>query len=72
MLVIYAKIDGSPTCECRNCLAERNAQDGSGWPVLATRMILCPVCGNKRCPHATYHKLACTYSNAPGQPGSAY
>jgi len=36
------------------------------------RMILCAICGNKRCPHATDHRHACTNSNQPGQPGSAY
>lgn len=35
-------------------------------------MILCPTCGNKRCPKATNHTLECTGSNEPGQPGSAY
>lgn len=35
-------------------------------------MILCPLCGNKRCPKASDHSLACTNSNAPGQPGSVY
>jgi hypothetical protein len=37
-----------------------------------TKMILCPRCGNKRCPHANDHRNACTGSNDPGQPGSAY
>ena len=36
------------------------------------RMVLCPICGNKRCPHATDHRNACTGSNEPGQPGSSY
>jgi len=36
------------------------------------RMVLCPTCGNKRCPHANDHRNACTSSNAPGQPGSSY
>lgn len=36
------------------------------------RMVLCPACGNKRCPHANDHRNACTGSNDPGQPGSAY
>lgn len=36
------------------------------------RMILCSKCGNKRCPHATDHRNACTGSNEPGQAGSAY
>jgi hypothetical protein len=32
----------------------------------------CPTCGNKRCPSGTDHRLACTGSNEPGQPGSLY
>lgn len=31
------------------------------------RMIVCPRCGNKRCPHATNHEYACTNSNALDQ-----
>jgi len=41
-------------------------------PYPVTQMILCPTCGNKRCPHATDHRLACTSSNDPGQIGSIY
>jgi hypothetical protein len=37
-----------------------------------TRYFLCPLCGNKRCPHATDHWFACTNSNLPGQAGSRY
>lgn len=36
------------------------------------RMVVCPDCGNKRCPHATDHRNACTNSNEPGQPGSSF
>ncbi len=36
------------------------------------RMFLCPVCGNKRCPHATSHLEPCSNSNEPGQLGSHY
>lgn len=36
------------------------------------RMVLCPTCGNKRCPHANNHQNDCTGSNQPGQAGSAY
>jgi len=35
-------------------------------------MILCPECGNKRCPKATDHEFKCTGSNEPMQPGSMY
>jgi hypothetical protein len=36
------------------------------------RMIVCPQCGNKRCPKANWHGNKCTGSNAVGQEGSAY
>ncbi|MGF4045750.1 hypothetical protein ACX800_09885 [Paenarthrobacter nitroguajacolicus] len=36
------------------------------------RMIVCPECGNKRCPRATSHDEECTASNDPGQEGSRY
>ena len=36
------------------------------------RFVVCPDCGNKRCPKANDHKNACTNSNEPGQVGSAY
>lgn len=61
-------------CNCRQCLRDRKEENppGSGWPTELTMMILCPICGNKRCPHATNHRHACTGSNEPGQVGSAY
>lgn len=34
--------------------------------------IVCPECGNKRCPRATWHLHGCSGSNDPGQHGSAY
>jgi hypothetical protein len=59
-------------CECYRCLTERDAKDAAGWPITMTRMILCPTCGCKRCPHATDHRFKCTDSNDSGQPGSRY
>jgi hypothetical protein len=53
--------DGPAAC-CWKCLA--------GQPYM--RMLLCPACGNKRCPKASDHELACTGSNEPGQPGSVF
>lgn len=35
-------------------------------------MIVCPLCGNKRCPHASHHDHECTDSNEPGQHGSVF
>ncbi|EPP7643180.1 hypothetical protein ACUVCC_000670 [Citrobacter freundii] len=50
-------------CWCRTCR-----------PVTMSdmRFVVCPDCGNKRCPHANDHRNACTGSNEPGQIGSAY
>lgn len=62
-------------CECVKCLnASGETADFLGMqiPIAGTRMVVCGVCGNKRCPHATDCALTCTNSNEPGQPGSAY
>jgi len=55
---------------CHVCLDGKLNEQGQ--PILASRMILCPDCGNKRCPRATDHTLACTASNEPGQAGSVW
>lgn len=51
-------------CGCWKCL------EASGRQIWF--MVLCASCGNKRCPHAADHELACTASNKVGQQGSAY
>ncbi|MBZ5795939.1 hypothetical protein K8353_38060 [Burkholderia contaminans] len=60
---LLAAHPGQPNCWCETCR-----------PITLTdmRMVLCPTCGNKRCPHATNHRNACTGSNEPGQPGSSW
>lgn len=52
----------STKCWCRTCR-----------PVTISdmRFVVCPECGNKRCPHANDHRHACTGSNEPGQEGYA-
>ena len=40
--------------------------------VFCRPMILCKICGNKRCPKATNCGLECTGSNDVGQAGSVY
>ena len=52
-----------PGCGCEKCRPNTLAD---------MRMIVCAKCGNKRCPHATDHRNACTGSNEPGQPGSSW
>jgi hypothetical protein len=60
---LYARSEGpEPECWCHKCHGNRPPM----------HMILCPTCGNKRCPKASDHDLACTDSNLPGQPGSVY
>jgi hypothetical protein len=59
---------------CSPCMMRRafEPDDDSCTSRLSTRMVLCPACGNKRCPRATDTSLACTGSNEPNQPGSAF
>lgn len=61
-------------CGCMTCYAKRLVDSTAGWNAandLSFRYA-CERCGNKRCPHHTDHNLACTASNDPGQPGSAF
>ena len=65
------------TADCLNCESkEYEALEASGasLSVLMSHpsFIVCGECGNKRCPQATDHTLACTGSNESGQPGSRY
>ena len=65
----------TPNCNnCRLCidstLAElRSKSKAQFW---TQAFVVCATCGNKRCPKATDHRLACSNSNAPGQEGSCY
>jgi hypothetical protein len=52
-------------CPCYDCVSPT-------WVQWESHMVLCPDCGNKRCPHATFHGNACTGSNDPDQSGSRY
>lgn len=47
-----------PICWCVRCTALMERPN---------RMIVCPDCGNKRCPRAEYHGYKCTGSNEPEQ-----
>jgi len=55
---------GGSDCDCHRCMGEQN--------VISRGMILCDICGNKRCPRASDHRLECTHSNEIGQEGSVY
>lgn len=51
-------------CGCGKCIEGRGE--------IAMHFVVCPTCGNKRCPHASDHEFTCTGSNEPGQAGSVY
>lgn len=53
----------NPGCWCRTCRPV---------DINDMRFVVCPECGNKRCPRANDHRNSCTGSNEPGQEGSAY
>ena len=59
-----------PQCGCYECW-ETWANTFTP-PRFLDRMLVCPECGNKRCPKATWHGELCTHSNKPGQEGSRY
>lgn len=77
-----------PECECSGCkataricteMAVNSPANPGCWcrtcrPVDLNdmRFMVCPDCGNKRCPRANDHRNACTGSNEPGQEESAY
>lgn len=61
-------------CGCMNCV-EARMPDNLGailGPTFPGWRYACEICGNKRCPHHSNHKFACTASNAVGQPGSRW
>ena len=60
------KLQSNLNCWCDRCCVEQ-----TGYPHMF-RMLVCPTCGNKRCPKASDHRLECTGSNEPGQKGSVY
>ncbi len=47
-------------CGCLKCIQTRGDKSPSGLPLEATMMIVCPKCGDKRCPHAEDHSKECT------------
>ena len=63
---------------CWRCYDERQKVEGVDGITIGSvffpthGMIVCKVCGNKRCPKATDHRNDCTNSNEPGQTGSCY
>lgn len=66
-------VDVDACTGCHRCIKKFNIVDEStGFPISSSMMITCPICGNKRCPRASDHRLDCTNSNEPDQPGSIF
>jgi hypothetical protein len=61
-------------CGCWSCVNDRADKIVDPVQRLAylSRFIVCPDCGNKRCPKATHHANACSGSNISGQTGSRF
>ena len=56
----------SVECWCHRCCKEQ-----TGYHHMF-QMVLCPTCGNKRCPKSSDHRLDCTGSNEQNQKVSTY
>lgn len=66
-------IDTFAQAGCEKCLTENGRISKSILEEYRPRwMVVCSICGNKRCPHATDCTLECTQSNEPGQKGSSW
>jgi hypothetical protein len=66
MIETLYELQGNVECWCHRCCVEQTGHQHM------FRMVLCPTCGNKRCPKATDHRLECSGSNEPGQKESLY
>ena len=75
-LTVIRSMQPPPPYLVKAAMYEESLAREIGQPValeaLTRTMVVCPICGNKRCPHATDPALACTGSNEPDQPGSIY
>ncbi len=49
----------TPICSCETCTIERDESRAPLEREYGRRMIVCAICGTKRCPHATNHRLKC-------------
>jgi hypothetical protein len=71
-------VPGATGCGCLRCQEDRrqSLSQVELWRTFAGQDVhfryACEVCGNKRCPHHSDHRLACSGSNESGQLGSIY
>jgi len=62
----FTGVDADGVCWCERC---RDSRETDMERVLCRGMLLCPYCGNKRCPRVDYHGWKCCGSNEPDQVG---
>ena len=69
--VIPIWLEGGPDVKAMSCceVCCKKAIQSDARLMFRRQMILCPNCGNKRCPKAADHRNKCTGSNAVGQVG---
>lgn len=60
-MTVYRDDYGDP-CGCQKCMRERSD------PNYRRFMHVCPICGNKRCPHCADHRFQCTGSTGSNEP----
>lgn len=54
---------GETQCACLACIKRYDLRSETGLPLDMTRMIVCSVCGHKRCVHAKNHEAPCAKSD---------
>jgi hypothetical protein len=65
--------EAGAVCGCITCsAADADDYERLTGDLLFPLFVVCPDCGNKRCPKASHHDNACTGSNGAGQSGSVY
>jgi hypothetical protein len=63
---VLRKLQSDEPCGCHHCALLRQDVEA------LSRLFVCPDCGNKHCPKASWHGYDCTGSDEPGQLGSIY
>ena len=64
----FENAENPARCLCIRCIRENDIRHGP-VPLYMARMIVCPECGDKRCPHAEDHRNPCPRPRqAPAHP----
>lgn len=66
-MVVFTEGESCGCTECLDLLDEFTRPADSWMSGVSRHMVVCSICGNKRCPHALSHTYVCNHSNEPGQ-----